>query len=82
MAAEIETSRYMIITVNVFNIYDGRSMSVAIPWENYPVLETDIFRRWTIKTYSCYGINNKLSFNQGYNSAYFRKRHFVVYTSS
>lgn len=48
-----------MITVNVFNIYNGHSMSVAIPWENYPVLETDRFRRWAVKTYPCYDIKNK-----------------------
>jgi len=44
--------------VNVFNISDGYIMSVAIPFENYPVLETEWFRRWTDIVYPCYNINN------------------------
>ena len=45
--------------VNVFNIYDGYIMSVAIPSENYPVLETERFRRWTVNVFPFYDINNK-----------------------
>jgi len=44
--------------VNVFCTYNGRIMSVAIPFETYPVLETEYFRRWTDIVYPCYDINN------------------------
>lgn len=48
----------MVITVNVFNIYDGRILEIAIPRNDYPVLETERFKRWTDKQYPCYDIKN------------------------
>ena len=47
-----------MILVNVFRIWDGRTIEVAIPWESYPVLETEFFRRWTGLVHPCYDINN------------------------
>jgi len=44
--------------VNVFNIYNGYIMSVAIPFEWSPVLENEWFRRWTGIVYPIYNINN------------------------
>lgn len=44
--------------VNVFHIYDGYIMSVALPFEGFPVLENERFRRWTVKVYPMYDINN------------------------
>lgn len=47
-----------MFSVNVFSIYHGRDMSVAIPFENYPVPERYGYRRWTNNVYPCYDINN------------------------
>lgn len=49
----------MVITVNVFNLYGGRILEVAILGEFDPVPETERFRRWTDTVYPCYDINNR-----------------------
>lgn len=43
----------------VFSIYNGRYLSVAIPWKNYPVPDRYGFRIPTEKVYPCYDIKNK-----------------------
>lgn len=44
--------------VNVFSIYNGHIMSVALAFEWSPVLENERFRRWTVNVYPMYDINN------------------------
>lgn len=43
----------------VFSIHNGRYLSVAIPWENYPIPNRHGFRMPTENVYPCYDINNK-----------------------
>lgn len=47
-----------MIILNVFDLRNGYIMSVAIPFEYYPVHETEFFRRWTGIVYPMYDINN------------------------
>jgi len=52
------TDFYGLTIVNVFRIYNGHIMSVALPFEWSPVLENERFRRWTVNVYPMYDIKN------------------------
>ena len=48
-----------VYLTDVFNIYNGRYLSVAIQQENYPITDRYGFRVPTVKVYPSYDVRNK-----------------------
>jgi hypothetical protein len=54
-----DQNKNTLIIKYVFSIYHGKELSLALPFEGYPVTERYGYRLWGDKVYPCYDIKNK-----------------------